>query len=189
MIRIFPIASSTTRVSNDFGYVRYEGARPHEGNDLFDPVGTPLVAVDDGELRSGLDPTGGLIVNLYSSDGSRYYYAHLSRFVNGSTSPPLPRQVRAGDLVGYLGATGNAAGTPPHLHFEVHPRRGEAVNPNPALLAATRVRAPGELGANRDRRTSPLALALFIGAAGLGAWALTNPKEARRLARKVIPAW
>lgn len=171
MLRIFPIASNQTRVSNDFGYVRYEGARPHEGNDLFDDVGSPLVAVDDGDLRSGLDPTGGNVVSLYSNDGVKYYYAHLSRFVDGSTSPPPPRQVRAGDLVGYLGATGNAAGTPPHVHFEVKPGRGTAVNPHPALLAATRVLTPGALTTPAGaRRVSPLALALVIGAAGLGAW-------------------
>ena len=188
MLRIFPIASSRTRISNDFGYVRYEGARPHEGNDLFDDVGTPLVAVDDGELRSGLDPTGGNVINLYSADGTKYYYAHLSRFVDGSTTPPPPRQVRAGDLVGYLGATGNAAGTPPNVHFEVRPGRGAAVDPNPDLLAATRVLTPGVPTDPRGiPRPFPFGLVLALGFVGFGAWALMNPVEANRLVRKVIP--
>lgn len=182
MIRVFPIAAPTT-LTNSFGEDR--GGRAHQGNDLFANEGSPLVAVDDGELRSGTDPLGGNIVNLYSTDNTRYYYAHLLSFANvageSTHAPPSPRQVRTGDLVGFLGKTGNAAATPPHLHFEAHPNRGVAVDPYPALAAAPRV----DLSSGRSR--SPLTTLLIAGAVGVGVWSLLYPRAARQAIRRLVP--
>lgn len=130
-LRIFPVAGGAG-FTNDWAEPR-SGGRSHLGNDLFAPEGTPLLAVDDGEIRFGTDPLGGNIANLYANDGTRYYYAHLIGFEGGR------RMVRAGDVIGYLGRTGNAVGTSPHVHFEVHPGGGAAVNPYSPLMVSRRL--------------------------------------------------
>lgn len=184
MIRVFPVADPNTRVPNSFGEPR--GARPHDGNDLFAPEGTPLIAVDSGEARSGFDQLGGNVVNVRSSDGFRYYYAHLQAFSDEAgtmlSSPPGPRQVRAGDVVGFLGRTGNAAATDPHLHFGIY-QGGVARDPYPELMRAPRV-APRQ---NIRQPLSPLAVVLIVTAAGAATWAFMNQREAERLLRKVLP--
>lgn len=108
----------------------------HRGTDIFAPAGSPVLAVDDGRVTRGTDPKGGIVLELNADDGTRYFYAHLSGFPQG---PQLVRgKVRAGDVIGFVGTTGNAAGKPPHLHFEVHPggARGpaSAVDPFPLLV-------------------------------------------------------
>ena len=133
-MKIFPVLGGAS-YSPDYNAVAREGARQHSGVDVFAPEGTPLLAVDDGVASFGTDPLGGNVVNLRAPDGARYYYAHLSRFAptaSGFTSSP----VRAGELIGYVGTTGNAVGKPPHLHFEIHPGNGPAVDPFPALRDA-----------------------------------------------------
>ena len=91
----------------------------HHGNDIFAPVGAPVLAVTEGTLfLVGWNDVGGLRAWLRDRQGNEYYYAHLSAF------SPLAfegSQVRAGDVIGFVGATGDAVGTPPHLHFEIHP--------------------------------------------------------------------
>jgi murein DD-endopeptidase MepM/ murein hydrolase activator NlpD len=91
----------------------------HHGEDIFAPLGAPLVAVADGTLFSvGWNDVGGYRLWLLDRKGNQFYYAHLSAFsplaVNGA-------QVRAGDVLGFMGNSGDAAGTPYHLHFEIHP--------------------------------------------------------------------
>lgn len=103
----------------------------HQGTDVFAEAGTPLVAVERGIVgRVGEVTLGGLRVWLIGESGTNYYYAHLSGF-----APDLePGQfVEAGTVLGYVGNTGNALSTPPHLHFQVHPGGGSAVNPHPLL--------------------------------------------------------
>ena len=144
--------------------------RKHLGNDLLAAMGTPLLAVDNGTIRFGTDPRGGNVANLYAEDGTRYYYAHLSNFEGTSG-----RQVRAGEVIGYIGMTGNAEGTVPHTHFEVHPVGGgaspgtTAINPFPELQTALARRAMAASSA--PRWLAPLAV---IGATAFGAWALFN---------------
>jgi murein DD-endopeptidase MepM/ murein hydrolase activator NlpD len=112
---------------NDWGAPR-SGGRTHQGNDLFAPHGTPNVAVVDGTVRHDLDDLGGLGVWLDGDDGVSYYYAHLSRFEGP------PRRVARGDVVGYVGDTGNARGGAPHTHFGMRVASG-MVNPFPTLRA------------------------------------------------------
>ena len=188
MLRIFPIAAPASFVSS-FADPR-SGGRSHAGNDLFAERGAPLVAVDDGQVRSGRDPLGGNVLNLYGADGTRYYYAHLDAFTDGTATlldPPAPRTVRAGEIVGFLGNTGNAAATPPHVHFEIHPGNGPAIDPFPILQAAPRMSDPRvspvspSVTASRNVIVTVSALTLL----GVGAWALLYPKNAQALTRRL----
>jgi murein DD-endopeptidase MepM/ murein hydrolase activator NlpD len=91
----------------------------HHGEDIFAPLGAPILAVADGTLFSvGWNDIGGNRLWLRDRQGNEFYYAHLSAFsplaVNG-------RAVRAGEVIGFVGRTGDAETTPPHLHFEIHP--------------------------------------------------------------------
>jgi murein DD-endopeptidase MepM/ murein hydrolase activator NlpD len=105
------------------------GGRRHEGVDMLAPTGTPIFAVVSGNVRFSQNRLGGNAVSLVGDNGNRYYYAHLSQYEGAS------RRVTQGDLIGYNGDTGNATGVP-HLHFEVHPGGGLAVNPTPSVRAA-----------------------------------------------------
>lgn len=137
------------------------------GNDIFASVGDPLVAVDDGEVRFGSDPLGGNIAVLKTPDRTQYYYAHLQGFEGAN------RRVQVGERIGYVGRTGNVPGTAQsHLHFEVHPGGGAAINPFPLLSAAPRVA--------RETRGAGRAI-LVAGLSGVLVWALLNPVQARRL--------
>jgi LysM repeat protein len=113
------------RFMNDWGFPR-SGGRFHEGNDLFAARGTPAVAVIGGTAVQKTGTLGGYQVKLFGDDGNSYYYTHLDRF--GAAG-----RVTAGTVIGYVGSSGNAAGGPPHVHFELHPGSGAAVNPFPVL--------------------------------------------------------
>lgn len=163
MIRVFPVRGGAS-IPNDFSFVDTANLRKHLGNDLLAPMGTALLAVDNGTVRFGTDPLGGNVANLYADDGTRYYYAHLSRHEGISG-----RRVSAGDVIGYIGMTGNAQGTVPHTHFEVHPANGAAINPFSELQdALARSTLPSS---SVPRWLAPLAA---IGITVLGGWALMN---------------
>ncbi|MFN2503950.1 MAG: LysM peptidoglycan-binding domain-containing protein [Acidimicrobiales bacterium] len=123
---------------NDYGYVTPEGER-HNGVDLFAPRGTPIVAPVGGVAEPFPNNLGGNAIQLYGRDGNRYYFAHLDEFGETGT-------VDGGTVVGYVGNSGNARTTSPHLHFEIHPGGhfeihpggGESINPFPSLVAACR---------------------------------------------------
>ena len=97
------------------------GGRRHQGVDMMSPHGTPIVAVVAGSVRMHTSERGGNLVTLMGVDGNRYFYGHLSAW-EGSD-----RSVSAGEVIGYVGATGQT--TANHLHFEIHPGGGSAVNP------------------------------------------------------------
>lgn len=125
----------------------FEAARAgigwHHGEDIFAPLGAPLLAVADGTVFSvGWNNRGGYRLWLRDRQGNQFYYAHLSAFsplaVDGN-------EVRAGDVVGFVGNTGDAQTTPYHLHFEIHPvgllplGYDGVVNPYPYLSAWRRL--------------------------------------------------
>jgi murein DD-endopeptidase MepM/ murein hydrolase activator NlpD len=107
------------------------GGRSHEGVDMIASRGTPAVAIETGTIkRMGNGGLGGITVWITGASGDEYYYAHLDGWAEGLT---VGQAVTAGDLVGYVGNTGNARYTVTHLHFEYHPGGGSAVNPYPLV--------------------------------------------------------
>ena len=103
------------------------GGRAHKGVDMLSPTGTPTVAPVSGRVTHRGNSVGGLSWHLYGDDGHYYYGTHLSAYANQGAG-----HVQAGTIIGYVGDTGNARGTP-HLHFEIHPNGGGAVNPYPTV--------------------------------------------------------
>ncbi len=131
----FPIAGRySVPLIDSFGFPRMPGttdAHWHEGIDIFASRGTPLVATERGVVsRIGNGRLGGLKLWLRGESGADWYYAHLDGFAPGLRNGQV---VEAGELLGYVGNTGNAVGTPPHLHMQVHPNGGRPVNPYPLL--------------------------------------------------------
>ena len=138
---VFPVYGPSS-FSDDFGAPRATTGW-HHGNDIFATLGAPVLAVADGTLFSvGWNDVGGNRLWVRDQAGNEFYYAHLSAY---SSLARDGAQVKAGDVVGFVGTTGDAAGTPPHLHFEIHPRPllwmgyDGAVDPYPYLLAWQRL--------------------------------------------------
>ena len=102
------------------------GGRVHYGTDVIAAQGTPLLAVVDGVAKPKVNELGGNTVSLLGTDGNYYYYAHLESW--GAVG-----KVTKGEVLGYVGMTGNASTY--HLHFEIHPGNGDAVNPYLTLLS------------------------------------------------------
>lgn len=127
----FPVEGAAQReIGSFFGVDRDGGARKHHGVDIFAEKGTPVTAVIDGYVRTGTSARGGEHVWLSGSmigfGSARYYYAHLDSFAVESGD-----RVKRGDILGYVGNTGNAITTPPHLHFGIY--SGGPVDPAPFL--------------------------------------------------------
>lgn len=128
----FPVLGDGVGFSDDYGAPR-AGTGWHQGTDLFAPMGTPIVAVAAGTLsKVGVNNLGGNRLWLTDDAGNEFYYAHLSAYAPGVTDGV---RVRAGQVIAFLGNTGQAITTPPHLHFEIHPGGGNSVNPYPYLVA------------------------------------------------------
>ncbi len=129
-----------------FGAPRYAGGyHLHAGVDILAPEGTPIYATFDGYATENPNGLGGLAVEVHGAPGYTYN-AHLSQYSDHSTGT-----VQAGDIIGYVGSTGDAAGGPPHDHFEFHPNTfpttwpasyygytviGSALNPYPLIVDA-----------------------------------------------------
>ncbi|MFC6203977.1 M23 family metallopeptidase [Psychrobacter urativorans] len=118
-------------LSDTWGGARSEGRR-HEGIDIFAPRNTPIKATTQGVVsKVGDDRLGGKVVVIVGPGGAGHYYAHLEDYADIS-----PNQwIEVGDTVGYVGDSGNAKGTPPHVHYGVY-INGSAVNPYPLLIKA-----------------------------------------------------
>lgn len=124
----FPVPDVGQRaVQSRFGDPRDAGRRRHEGIDIFAPRSTPVIAVADGTAVARTNRLGGNTVWLSSGD-ARYYYAHLERAAFSGR-----RRVTAGDLIGFVGNSGNARTTPTHLHFGLYRSFSGAVDPLPYL--------------------------------------------------------
>jgi peptidoglycan LD-endopeptidase LytH len=124
-------------LSDNFNDARAGGLRVHHALDIMAARGTPVLAVEDGRIiRLHAGGAGGITV--YQLDGSGrygYYYAHLDRYADGLAEG---RKVTRGDVLGYVGSTGNASASAPHLHFAIYevadsrrPWRGRPVDPYP----------------------------------------------------------
>jgi len=136
---VFPVYGPSS-FTDTFGAARSDVPGGwHHGDDIFAPLGAPILAVASGTVFSvGWNKIGGNRLWLRDGQGNLFYYAHLSAFtplaVNGN-------KVNAGDVLGFVGNTGDAQGTPTHLHFEIHPvgliglGYDGAVNPTTYLLA------------------------------------------------------
>ncbi len=138
-LRVFPVQAPHA-FSDDWGAARHQGR--HQGNDIFAPRGARLVAVTDGVVsRMSRRPRGlgGITIWIRDDAGNAYYYAHLSSIVPGLAEG---LRVAAGQTVGAVGTTGDARGTPPHLHFELHPAGRGAINPYTELRAVDAAGSP-----------------------------------------------
>jgi len=120
-------------------YAEGRGGHAHEAIDIMAPRRTPVVAVDNGRIEKLFtSKAGGLTIYQFDPSSTfSYYYAHLDSYANGIREGA---QVRRGDVIGYVGTTGNAAPNTPHLHFAIFrltPERqwwkGEPINPYPIL--------------------------------------------------------
>jgi len=104
--------------------------RRHEGQDIFAPRGTPILSATNGFIyKIGENNLGGQTVWVIGAGGRVYYYAHLNSYAKGIA---VGDRVTTRTVLGYVGTTGNAQGTPPHLHFGVYTATG-AINPLPLL--------------------------------------------------------
>jgi hypothetical protein len=151
---IFPVVAKASYV-NDFGDPRPQGR--HEGNDLMAAKRSPVVAVESGRVKKwGSSSRGGCMLYLYGRSGTTYMYIHLNndRTLKNDNrggcrnriayAPGLrsSQWVRAGQLIGYVGDSGDANGLHAHLHFELHPHGGRAVSPYRRLRAAMHLLYP-----------------------------------------------
>ncbi len=129
---------SATELTDTFVDARSEG-RSHDAIDIMAAAGTPVLAVADGHIEKLFDSArGGLTVYQFEPSGRyTYYYAHLQRYADGLAEK---QSIKRGQVIGYVGSTGNADPAAPHLHFAIFllgPERrwseGSAINPYPAL--------------------------------------------------------
>ena len=120
---------------SSWGFARDGGKRRHKGNDIFAKRGTPLVAMGDGVVESmqtydRRGSLGGIWIKLRLDSGMRIYYAHLDSIAEGIR---VGDRVTIGQTIGYVGDTGNAKGTDPHLHIEIKPPGKGVTDPYPIL--------------------------------------------------------
>jgi len=115
-------------LTDTWGAARSQG-RSHEGIDIFAPRGTPIQTTTQGIVsKVGENTLGGRVVVVVGPGGAGHYYAHLEDYADISPND----WVDAGDVIGYVGDSGNAKGTPPHVHYGIY-INGSAVNPYPLL--------------------------------------------------------
>lgn len=131
-------------LANTWGAPRGEG-RSHEGIDIFAPRGTQVLSATPGiVVRRGWNRLGGRVISVLGPGGQYHYYAHLEEYDVADVGD----WVEAGEVLGYVGDSGNAAGTPTHLHYGIYEPGGGAINPYPLLTAPE----PAALPPPRSRR-------------------------------------
>jgi hypothetical protein len=159
---VFPVVAKTT-YTNDFGAPRWQGR--HQGNDLMAAKRSPVVAVETGRVvKWTTSRSAGCMLYLYGRSGTMYMYVHLNNdrtrrndnrggCRNGVAYAPglaKSQNVQAGQLIGYVGDSGDANGIASHLHFELHPNGGRAVSPFRRLNAARHLLFPRPPSSLRD---------------------------------------
>ena len=152
---IFPVVGKAVYF-DDFGAARGQGG--HQGNDLMTTWRSPAVAAEAGKVKfHTTSARAGCMLYLYGKSGTTYLYIHLNNDLTAKNdnrgscvagvafAPGLTdgQEVKAGDLIGYVGDSGDADGISPHLHFELHPGGGKAVSPFRYLQKATVLPALG----------------------------------------------
>ena len=185
---VFPVFGQSS-YGDTYGALRSDVSGGwHHGDDIFAALGSPVLAVAHGTVFSvGWNKVGGWRLWLRDDKGWEYYYAHLSAYsplaVNGAV-------VSAGDVLGFVGNTGDAQGTPDHLHFEVHPAQllglgyDGAVNPTKYLDAWRRledVRFDAATGwAPHSSATAPKAGAILLQSSDISSASGLDPASLRR---------
>jgi hypothetical protein len=167
---LFPVVGKTV-YQDDFGDPRGQGS--HEGNDLMAAWRAPVVAVEPGRIKIWTSSArAGCMLYLYGKSGTTYLYIHLNNDLTKNNdnkggcrqgvayAPGLDdgEQVRAGELIAYVGDSGDADGIAHHLHFEVHPDDGAAVSPFRHLRAAEKLLFALPEGARGTQAAVALAL-------------------------------
>lgn len=154
----FPIAGVANFV-HDWYFPRWgPGFRFHLGTDVFAPHGTPVRSPVDGTVSSADNALGGLSVKVFQPDGTYFYMAHLSGVVEGLQQGMA---VQTGDIVGYVGNSGNARTTPPHVHLGIYTPGGDATDPKPVLdqmLADALANLPNIVEQVKAQRPTPAAV-------------------------------
>ncbi len=118
---VFPVAGVSSYIDTYGGYRGDVPGNWHHGDDIFAPLGTPVVAVTDGTLnRVGWEHLGGWRLWVRDHNRNQFYYAHLSGY---SPLALHSKFVQKGDVLGFVGNSGDAFTTPPHVHFEIHPHQ------------------------------------------------------------------
>jgi hypothetical protein len=176
---VFPVSGAgPSSIGGVFGDPRDNGTRAHEGVDIFAPRGTAVVAVADGRIETSRNtPTGGLVIwQADAGSALTYYYAHLDELLVRERA-----YVRAGDIIGRVGNTGNARGTRPHLHFAIYRPGKIAIDPVPQLAA----RARAEL---RDVAIHGRSLGAVTRANGDGVRLRRSPSPAGSVITELSPA-
>ncbi len=186
---VFPVYGPV-QFSDTFGAARADVSW-HHGDDIFAPLGSPILAVADGTVFSvGWNEIGGNRLWVRDRQGNYFYYAHLAAF---STLAVENAPVRAGDVLGFVGNTGDAAGTPYHLHFEVHPVAllglgyDGAVDPTSYLRSWQQARdltASAPAGVGWSRRPAPTAGAILLSSSDISS---ANGLEPGSLSRALSP--
>ena len=177
--RIHTPAEGAFSYSNTWGASRGGGSRQHEGNDLMGQRLQPLLAARDGEVV-WTRTDGNNMLSIRDADGWRYVYIHVNNDSPGTDDGANPRdwilfpgieegsEVKAGQPVAYMGDSGNAEGTSPHVHFEMHRPDGEPVNPYWSLMLSQGRRVNDRCWAEDNPTPKPSATS------GVGYWSVTN---------------
>lgn len=127
-----PVYGVRTSAITDTWNASRSNGRSHEGTDIFAERGTPIFSATRGYVTElNIGDRGGKNVMVVGPGGRFYYYAHLEKIANGIQRG---RKVTKDTVIGFVGNSGNASGTPPHLHFGIYPEMWEAVNPYPKLV-------------------------------------------------------
>ena len=155
---VFPVIGES-RLTNSFGDARGQGS--HEGEDIMAPRRATVVAAESGTVKFWTTSArAGCMLYLYGASGTTYLYIHLNNDLTkendnrGSCVPGVAYwpglesgdEVEAGQPIGYNGDSGDANASGPHLHFEIHPGGGGAVDPYPRLVKAQRLLFAAALG-------------------------------------------